>query len=108
MNTPRQHLSQITVGSESIPLRTIRARVNSLPDASPQYDLLSVPVNQNRRNSSISIVDIQRVSYSSNGLDYHEILYQVTDVVLILCGILFAASSIVHLSLWLYGLYRYF
>ena len=77
--------------------------VRSELDINSYGSSLSFEVSRTRTQSLPSI-RLRNVRQSSWVLEY---IYKITDVVLILCGIVFVLSSIAYTSLWMYATFHY-
>ena len=55
------------------------------------------------RTQSLPSIRLRNVRQSSFILEY---IYRITDIVLIVCGIIFVLSSIAYTSLWMYAVYN--
>ena len=82
---------------------------NPTPLARSELDInnygssLSFDVSRSRTQSLPSI-RLRNVRQSCWILEY---IYKITDMVLILCGIIFVLSSIAYTSLWMYATFHY-
>ena len=80
----------------------------------PETRAYSLPSNTEGLNSSAKIRKLRSASTPNQQLGtrnerkdpfwWLEILYKTTDVVLVICALLFICSSIAAIILWLYGI----
>ena len=97
---PENHQTTVVITPEASPLLGRQTRSRSISVGCFQEVLLAVPKDQSRRRSMPS------VNYQRSASDSYELLFKITDFVLIFCGILFVGSAIAHLMIWFYGLWN--
>ena len=59
-----------------------------------------------QRHRSISVFDFTQDTqvFTTSSSDAYEILYKITDIVLIICAVIFVISAVVSITLWVVGI----
>ena len=83
--------------------RINRSRSVRLPRCDPSSDTERRRISQSR---SVGLPRHDPANDTENSYDYLELLYKVTDVVLVICGAIVIVSCIATLGLFGYGCYK--